>query len=725
MLIITIKTMKEVYALIKTLLFTGLIFFLFSCEDEHFSRYDDPPWLGGTIISTLEDQGNYSILLELMREAGYEESISKGLFTIMAANDSAYQAYFNSIGVSSVSELSKEEIFRLFTLNVMNTPKARQQFVYDFSYWHGGWQEEGSEIGALLWRMQTQSKAKNYNEEVRYFKNFEGQTLQIQGQEKWVPYFSTEYFKESFGDVNGSDYNFFFPKTKWSGLQWYNANVLDTEAKCSNGFIYYIDKAVPGIPSIEEYLKDNQDKLGVYYDLIQRFADYSFIAYDKDENKTKIYTKNYLNITNIASEGGPTPDGGIIQRKNSWTALIPNDDVLQEYINNTFKQKFSSLDEIPEITLTFLAQSCLVNRFVIPSKMQKQFFNYYGDEVPIDIYADIDEALLLSNGPVFIMNKYNPPRAFTSTIAPVFFDSIYTTFLYGINTSKMIISLTSPDLDVTIFAPTNDGFLEGGIRYFKTGKRIEFQSEDGLWNQMDEFDIKSYVSDHITLDRGIDYSGDGFVKMNSGNYAYYNNNKLQGGGNQELKNFAQITGLQNGDNGILYFLDKAILGPKNDAAMFIARDEDLTEFYDLLYQAGLSDTILDDKTKLEFPQISFTQLDGSWTVFAPTNDAIITAKNNGEIPEDIEELKNFLRYHFVSGNVIFNDGKIKGNFPTAKIDSSDVGAIYYAPIEIVNSKNNLSVIDHAGNKVDIRNITANNLIKSGVLHKIDKILQNE
>ncbi|MBN2263424.1 MAG: fasciclin domain-containing protein, partial [Prolixibacteraceae bacterium] len=202
-------------------------------------------------------------------------------------------------------------------------------------------------------------------------------------------------------------------------------------------------------------------------------------------------------------------------------------------------------------------------------------------------------------------------------------------------------------------------------------------------------------------------------------------NRLQGGGNQEIDNYAQIIGSEEGDNGVLYYLDKAILGPKNDAAMFIARDEDLTEFYNLLYQAGLSDTVIDDQTDLEYPQISFLQLEASWTVFAPTNDAIIAARNNGEIPEDIEELKNFLRYHFVFDNVIFNDGKLNGTFSTAKIDSSGVDETFYAQIDVLNSKNNLSVVDKAGTRVDIKNSTANNLVKYGVLHKIDKTLQSE
>jgi len=714
--------MKNFFTLFKSLLviiLAAFLFVLYSCEDDHYARYEDPPWLSGSIIETLEAKGNYTILLELMHKAGYEEAITKGLYTIMAANDSSYQAYFQSTGISSVNELTEEEAVQLFTLNIMNTPKARQQFIYDYSVWHGGWQKKGSEIGALLWRMPTQSKSDDYDEDVRYFKDKKGQTLRVQGQVKWVPYFSTEYFEECFGDPKGSDYNFFFPNTKWSGLQWYNANVLSSEAKCSNGYIYYIDKAVPSIPSIEEYLRNHQDKYGVFYDLIQRFATYSFTAYDDDANQTQLYSKGYSGITNIANEA---IDGGIIQRKYSHTALIPTDEVFQEYINNTFMKHFSSLDEVPEIALTFLAQSCFVNNFCIPSKMQNQFFNYYGDIVPIDIHSDIKEATLLSNGPIYTMNKYYPPRAFTSTIAPVFFDSIYTTFLYGVNASKMIISLTSNELDVTIFASTNDGFAEGGIRYNSAKKVIESQAEDGLWNSMGELDIKSYVNDQITLDKGIDYSGEGFVKMNSGNYVHYDNNKLQGGGNQELGNFTKITGSQTGDNGILYYLDKAILGPKNDAANFIAKDKDLSEFYNLLCLAGLADTVVNAETDLEYIEMSFLKLEESWTVFAPTNNAIIAARNEGKIPEDINELKQFLRYHFVFDNVVFNDGVLNGSFSTAKIDSSDVTTAYYAPVEIINSKDNLSVVDRVGNKVPVGNSTANNLVKLGVLHKINKVL---
>ncbi|MFA9391109.1 MAG: fasciclin domain-containing protein [Prolixibacteraceae bacterium] len=717
--------MKTFIALTKFLLISALVLILTNCEDDHFGRYEDPPWLDGSIMETLTERGNYSILIELIKKAGYEEPIVNGLFTVFAANDSAYQAYFDSKGISSVEDLTEEQAFNLFTLNVINTPRARQQLVFDYSYWHGGWQTAGSELGALLFRQDTKSVSSEYYDEVRYYNVFIGETLKILGQAKKVPLLSTEFFKDYNGAPDGSDYTYFFPDTKWTGLQWYNASIKDN-AKCSNGYVYFLDKAVPEIPGIEEYLKNNPDKFSVYYDLIQRFAVYNLSGYDDDEAKTKLYNKSYRGISNLANEVGPTSGTGLTDRRDCFTAFIPNDNIFQEYINNTFLKSFESLDSVPEISLIFLAQSCIKNTFDIPSKIQHSFVNSYGDKLPIDVYSDVDDAILLSNAAVYSMNKYYPPKAFSSTISPVFFDNKYTTYLYGIDAAQMVASLTSPDLEVTIFAPTNDGLMEGGIRFYKAGRELQSQKEDGTWSIMTFAEAKAFVSDQVVTDNAIgfqtDFSDEGFLRMSSGNYIYYKNNSIQGGGNQEMDDFTKIIETKKGENGILYTLDKAIIAPKNDPARFISKDPDLSEFYNLLFEAELADTAIDAETNIEYPEINFLKEFKEYSVFAPSNDALNTARSNGLMPSDIDSLKQFIRYHFVVNNVIFNDGKLNGNLSTARIDSSNIEATYYTPIQVVNSKNNLRLVDRSGSNINVNNSTANYLVQFGVVHKIDKVL---
>lgn len=715
--------MKCINAVSKLFLIASFVFLFSSCV-EKVDPYADPPWLGGSILETLELEGNYTVLLELIKKAGYEEPIEKGLFTVFAASDSAFNAYFQREGINGIEDLSEEQAAQLFTLNVLNTPRSRQQLIYDYSYWHGGWQKPYSELGALLFRINTRSRADDYIDEVRYYEQFQGEELTIVGQEKKVPLFSTEFFDEYNGATDGSDYTYFFPDTEWSGLQWYNANVIKAGAKCSNGFIYYLDRVVPEIPNLEIYLKENQDKFGVYYDLIQRFASYSFSTYDDDEAKTKLYSKTYSKISNITSETGPQT--APYDRRATYSMYVPTDDILEKYINDTFLKNFPSLDSVPEISLVFLAQSCITSSFDIPSKIQRSFVNYYGDHIPLDPYADVTKATMLSNGPLFEMNKFYPPRAFNSTIGPVFFDNTYTTFLYGLNDARLVASVTSPDLEVTVFTPTNTGLLEGGIRYYPPREQIEIKEEDGTWNTMGFEEIKSFVSDHLKSDNPkgtqVDFSGEGFTKMSSGNYIYYNDNKLQGGGNQEIDNFATILETIPGDNGVMYSLDNAILAPKNDPTRYIGSDEDLSEFYNLLFLSALADTAVDETTELPYPRMTKLNQNDFWTIFAPTNAAIAAARANGEIPEDPIELQNFILYHFIPEHVIFDDGVLSGTFETAMTDSSTVTKTYYAPIDIENSNYKLNINDRAGNNIPVSHDDANKLVLKGVLHKIDKVL---
>jgi len=64
-----------------------------NCED-HQGRYEDPPWLGGSNIETLEKTGKHNIFLALMEKAGYADPIEKTLFTLFVPSDSAFEKYF-------------------------------------------------------------------------------------------------------------------------------------------------------------------------------------------------------------------------------------------------------------------------------------------------------------------------------------------------------------------------------------------------------------------------------------------------------------------------------------------------------------------------------------------------------------------------------------------------------------------------------------------------------
>ena len=325
---IKMKNMSNKAAVIPILL--AMAYLISGCEDKHQERYEDPPWLGGSIIETLESNENntYDIYFALIDKAGYRESLEKGLYTVFVASDSAYEEFFKENGIGSVDEISEETARNYITLNMLEAPRAWHHLIYGHHF--GVWQGPGSELGALTFRIPTRSVSNRIVETVRYFEPLLGKTVTLDDERKYVPLISKEFFRDYNGSADGSDYTYFFPNTEWTERQWYNASIIDLERPASNGYIYYLDKAVPYIPSIEEFFIDNEDDYGVFYDAYQRFASYRSAGYDQDFNR--LYDKYYQGVSDITPERGPTDDG-TYSRRDLWSIFAPTNDVMQKYLD--------------------------------------------------------------------------------------------------------------------------------------------------------------------------------------------------------------------------------------------------------------------------------------------------------------------------------------------------------------------------------------------------------
>lgn len=718
----------------KANLITSYLVFLFiaslfyQCSDPH-ERYEDPPWLGGTNIETLEKGGNNNHFLALMDRAEYRTSIENQLFTLFVPSDSAFEVYFKSLGINSVEDMSVEEAEELFGQHILINPRSREQLMYEYAWFE--LQDPKGEYGTLFHRKLTYSSPLDYTEEVRYDEIYKGQTLTIYRSNTMIPLFTTEYFEDYFGDPEGSDYLFMYPGSSWSGTQWHDAMVTEAEVRTSSGFIYYIDRVVAPIPTIEKYLLEHQDNFGLYYDIAQRFATY----YDDELNEQaeRVYRKGYNQILDFANEWGPSGDLSsgnpdmYPEMLYMFSTFIPYDHVLQEFLDNTVFQYYESIDSVPQLFLVYLLQSHLNSFLNLPSKMEKRFKNYYGDDIQIDIQNDIDNAFMCSNGIIYMMNRILEPNAFTCVPGPIFYNRDYTTFLHALNNSGLLSTLTKPGIDVTLFAADNDQLLERGIRYNEVDGEIviEIRSSAGIWNAMEPDHLEDFVNDYIHIGLYEDFQDEGFIHMESDNCLYYNNGRISGGGNQAVGDDCLVTEkIPSEKNGNLFYLDNAILEPKN-AAEFILEDPELSAFGNLLSQADFIDStqVYYEITGVLYPKISFMAEQKQWTIMAPTNQAIADAELQGLIPEDIEELKEFIKYHFVRGKCVFDDGQFSGYLPTHRIETVVNSEIIYEQLFFTNSFHNLAVEDKSGQSVTIDHSDANNLIEHGVIHKINSVLQ--
>jgi uncharacterized surface protein with fasciclin (FAS1) repeats len=693
-----------------------LVSILYSCEIKK-EPFENPEWLGGSIFETLEKNGNYTNLIKLAERAEYRDIIESDVYTFFAADDDAFKEYLADRGIDSITQLSKRECKSLMALISLHKGRSRQQLIY--RYWEGTqqWQDSTSEYLSRYFRYDMPAKYYIEKEVVKYNPDYQGQELAIVNNHKWMPCISEDLFGDIGGETDGSDYLYFFPNSTWTGLSWYNAAVIGPEARCSNGFIYYIDQVVPIMPSIEEYIRNNQDKYRVFYDLMQRFARYSTASEEGIEYD--IYTKSYNDVTDIAFENGPQSLG--YEATNFYTAYIPTDDVLQPYLDNAFLGgKFASIDSVPVETIIYLLNGHIAGSWVFPSQIRIEFLNPYGEVIDFDLDNNVTDARVLSNGAFYEINTVLEPLAFNAAPGPLFKDNNYSTLLRAFNEVGVIPTLSYPDVPVTVFAADNDKLSEYGVRYNTLREVFEQQNIFGIWESMEDEDLNDFARDHVVYKGYDDFSGEGIIYTATGTGVYFNNNMFMAGGNREAnEQIGVIEDINSNINGVLYLLDNPIKPPKEDFARYIYGNDDFSEFYSLLDNAGLVDSVADeDDTDLYYKRLKFLLTYENWTGFLPDNDAIADAEANNLIPEDSVELGNFLKYHFVANELISDFNTVSKDYITAFIDSTGV------PLEIMiqSEPKQMVVTDGSGEEVQINHNTANVFVRDGIAHRIKTVL---
>ena len=734
--------MKKFLKLFLLAIIAGGLIGLSGCED-HQERYEIPPWLGGSSIQTLEERGNYSIFLGLMEKANYKEPISKQLFTLFVPNDEAFITYFNSVGINSVDDLTKDEAVQLFTLHVLRNPRSRYQLIYEYA-----WAEEQGpkgEYASLFHRKETPSVSIPYKETIKYLPGREGEELLISTGNKNVPLWTEEFFYDYGGAADGSDYLFMYPGSTWKvgypaelkGMNWHNAMVIpnpeipdELEVRTASGFIYFIDRVVPPMPSMEEYLISHPEKYGLYYDILQKFAAYTPAQVD-DQNRV-LHRKGYDLIFNLAEERGPSTNTQVPPRE-MWSAFLPSNSVLQSYLDNTILQYYPTLDSVPRVTLYYILQTQLARNLVVMSKLKQGYFNAFGDETENFSQANILSSYMTSNGPIYETNKVLEPNVFTCVPGILFFDKNYSTLLFVLNQANMLSTLANPDTDVTLFATTNEKLEEYGIRYNATNEIVEFRSPaNDSWSAMRAQDLTMFAQDQIHKGALSDFSGPGrYVELFSGNYIHYANNEVIASENQSSGNKASVQAVEENErNGFLIKVNNPI-ETRFVVGQFLDTDPEVSEFTELLDDLRLLDfRYRDPVTREIIPNLKFFSGAKYWTGLIPTNDAMAKARAEGIIPEDFpstsegkDSLTNFVMNHFIKNEVIFDDGEKSGSFITnySYVDE-DGETVVNSELTVRNNINNLTVIDITGQEVVIDHAKAGILVRKGVCHKIDTVL---
>ena len=289
-----------------------------------------------------------------------------------------------------------------------------------------------------------------------------------------------------------------------------------------------------------------------------------------------------------------------------------------------------------------------------------------------------------SNGVIHVIDTVLlPPADLADIVDTAVADGRFTTLVTAVQAAGLVDALKGEG-PFTVFAPTDDAFAalpEGTVESLLKAENLEQLKSILLYHVVEG---KVMAADVAGLSSAPTLLGkDLAVKMDMGS-VYINEAKVI------------LTDIET-SNGVIHVIDSVLLPPADmlDIVDTAVADGRFTTLVAAVQAAGLVDTLKGE---------------GPFTVFAPTDEAFAKLPA-GTIdtllkPENIEQLKNILLYHVVSGRVMAAD--------VVTLTSADTVLGQPVTIKVLDGKVYLN--DNV--QVTITDVEASN----GVIHVIDTVL---
>jgi uncharacterized surface protein with fasciclin (FAS1) repeats len=635
--------------------------------DEH---YEIPGWLKGSAWEVLDARGDYSIFLKGAELAGFKPILEgKSLATVMAPNDSAFKAYFTEKHVSSIEDFTTEELKKLIGFHIMYYSYDKDMLVnFRPNEGDGATEEELEENAGLYFKHRTRS-----SDSPTTAVDTSGNKITVYHNDRLLPVFSPKMF-ETFDIDPVYNYEYFYPDSKWTGDDGFNvsnASVKEYNVIADNGYVYLVNKVIEPLETVYNLLKSRPD----YSLFLQLYDRFSYYIYDEQLSTdfgdgTDLYSHYHDNLPNIASEWAVN-DYRIMASLSmlSFSVFAPNNDALNDFFDSYWKPGgYSSFSEVDDIAVKYLlSNNVYFSVLIFPERITKGLLkNTYDFGINFDVDAVPQEnRVLCENGAFYGLEQLGVPGMFRSITGPAFQNKDYLNYLYMLDASDLLVSLSSQDASFTALIPSNEEMETSGIE-LSSGEL--WWPEEGERTKMNTAAMTDFVDLHtVTGGQGIKNSGNQVLRTNKAfNYWFVKDGKLTTSVlfNKLFENpsspfeFSEINEFTlNGasfSNGKAYsYNSEEIFHPLSSTAsvqnlLAITNDETygFFRFAELLRKAGLANA-----SEGTLPFLAGLRC----VIFIPQNDAITSAVAAGEIPgvdadgtvSDQELLANYLKGYFV------------------------------------------------------------------------------
>ncbi len=700
----------------------GFLFLLLvavsSCRKQAWDEfYGRPETLEPPIYELLQAKGNFKSFLHAIDKAGYKTTLSTaGYWTIFAPHDSAFDAYLKGIGVTGIDQLDSVTCQKIVTYSLVYNGFEKSR-IDDFQS-TGGW------VPNNAFRRRTANYTGIYDDvtpaglpvkAIQSNRNNSGgfYYAEADNNNKYISIFTDTFFRAK--ALSAADYNYFYPSTTFTGFNILDGIVVESNIPAENGVMHIINKVLIPLPSIDEYLRSNPaysefkklfDKYLVEFVLNQSVTEkYKNITGKTDNIFTKVfnsslaYSPNNENFLKFQDNDG---------QANCYSIFAPENAPLIEYINKVLLEHYTSLDALPRQVLYDFVNAHLWQTAVWPTQFHNSF-NFLGEPARFDPVADVKDRKLLSNGFFYGTGKVQESNLFGTVYGKVYLDPQFS-YMNRLLDQEMKYVVSNPNQRFVIFMVSNEAWNNAGYfadatvdnnpafqwRYIPPNGGTNIVGSSCLVRMIRLINEHVVPSPKQALE---DMTGAGVAKTYGDEYVRWDDGKVFTSGNLDSNYFATSLEYKKASNGTVFYIDRLLTYTENQVGRHLQKlGADAASPYNYFWQY-LSGSTMYNASTFEILGLSAGVF---YTIFAPTNEAILEAVKDGflpgtivngnpvpnfkpTLPLQIEQVNRFLQYHMLNKVSVATDGEESGAYETLLKNANGESTSIFVNNMVVNA----------------------------------------
>jgi uncharacterized surface protein with fasciclin (FAS1) repeats len=698
--------------------------------------------LAQPIYQQLTARKNFTSLLACIDKAGYKDILNKaGFWTFFAPNDAAFQKYFTDNSYGSIADIDSATAKKIVTFSLVYNAFRKDQL--------SNYQSSTGLIPNQAFKRKTtyydfvQTESGQTRKIVASNRN--GLYVANDNNNKSIPYF-TDNFMNAKG-LNASDYNSFYPNSTYSGFNVADASVVTADIVAENGIIHEIDKVVLPLPSIEQYIASNSQysefrsilqKMAYYVSNSDLTRRYQVLSGSSDS----VYVKMYRNTLGFSPNNENYIVGGTDSQIGGYSFVVPTNQQVIDYTKGLLAY-FGTFEAAPPEVLNDFINAHMSTSLVWPNRFASSV-NFQG-EVPTMSTGNIVEKKVLSNGIFYGTNKVQEANVFRTVYSKPYLDPRYLLMTRGLN-AELKYSIINSQVkytmimmpDVSVRAAYYDwSFDRNSWSYSAPGVTVDYSTKA----RDDFYRILQTSVSQPTINL-TNITGQGIIEMYNGEYIKYDNNKFYASGNIDAGNYLLKDSSKTLINGTVYYTHEVVPAGKRTTGgllLFTKRQigkhiVDLSVADATNFGSFKSYLVASSLWNNADSSLIGTTAGSFYTVFIPTNAAIVNAVKQGLLPGntttgvpnfaptlalDKDKVVKFITYHILNKNTVVTDGVKSGAFATL-LQNSNGDPTY---VTVINLLNSIELRDAYNNSVLVVLAKSNNLSNRTVIHSINNFLK--